>query len=73
MVVSAADGYKVVFSLAEIDPEFTTQTILLACEVDGKPLEKGDGPFRIVVPNDKKHARWIREVASIEVVVSSAK
>ncbi|HEY5919585.1 MAG TPA: molybdopterin-dependent oxidoreductase, partial [Chryseolinea sp.] len=42
--VKAADGYEVIFSLPEIDPEFTAQTILLAYEADGKPLPKGDGP-----------------------------
>jgi len=68
--VRAADGYEVIFALPEIDPEFTTQTILLAYEVDGKPLPKGDGPFRLVVPNDKKHARWIREITTITVTFS---
>ena len=68
--VRAADGYEVIFALPEIDPEFTTQTILLAFEVDGKPLPKGEGPFRMVVPNDKKHARWIREITTIRVAFS---
>jgi DMSO/TMAO reductase YedYZ molybdopterin-dependent catalytic subunit len=68
--VRAADGYEVIFALPEIDPEFTAQTILLAYEVDGKPLPKGEGPFRLVVPNDKKHARWIREITTITVTFS---
>jgi DMSO/TMAO reductase YedYZ molybdopterin-dependent catalytic subunit len=68
VVVRAADSYEVVFSLPEIDPEFTSQTILLAYKVDGEDLAKGDGPFRMVVPNDRKHARWVREVISIKVV-----
>ena len=70
VVVKAADGYEVIFSLPEIDPEFTEQSILLAYESDGKPLPKGEGPFRMVVPNDKKHARWIREITTIRVAVS---
>lgn len=68
--VKAVDGYEVIFALAEIDPEFTTQTILLAYEEDGKPLPKDDGTFRLVVPNDKKHARWIREITTIKVASS---
>lgn len=68
VVVKAADNYQVVFSLPEIDPEFSSEIILLAYQVEGKALEKGDGPFRMVVPKDKKHARWIREVTSIKVV-----
>lgn len=70
VLVKASDGYEVIFALPEIDPEFTTQTILLAYEVDGKPLAKGEGPFRLVVPNDKRPARWIRELATIKVLFS---
>jgi DMSO/TMAO reductase YedYZ molybdopterin-dependent catalytic subunit len=70
VLVKAADGYQVIFSLPEIDPEFTNQTVLLAYEVDGHPLPKGEGPFRMVVPSDQKQARWIRELTTIKVVFS---
>lgn len=70
VLIKAVDGYEVIFSLPEVDPEFTGQTIILAYEVDGSPLPKGDGPFRIVAPNDKKPARWIRELNSIKVLFS---
>lgn len=66
--VKAADGYEVVFSLAEVDPAFSGQTILVAWKVDGKPLPKGEGPFRMIVPNDKRHARWIREIVSVKIL-----
>lgn len=68
VLVKAADGYEVIYSLPEIDPEFTDQVIMLATEKDGQPLPNGEGPFRIITPNDKKQARWIREVRSIKVV-----
>lgn len=68
VLIKAADGYQVVFSLAEVDPEFTNQVVLLAYLVDGKPLPKGEGPFRIVAPSDKKQARWTREIVSIKIV-----
>jgi DMSO/TMAO reductase YedYZ molybdopterin-dependent catalytic subunit len=67
VLIQAADGYEVVYSLAEIDPEFTSQVIILATEKDGQPLATGEGPFRIITPNDKKPARWIREVRTIKV------
>lgn len=70
LVVRAADGYKVVYSLAEIDPEFTSDTVLIAFQVDGKPLAESDGPLRIVAPSDKKHARWVRQMTSIMVLIS---
>jgi DMSO/TMAO reductase YedYZ molybdopterin-dependent catalytic subunit len=67
VTVKAIDGYEVVFALAELDPDFSTRTILLADRVDGAPLAAGTGPYRVVVPGEKKPARWIREVKAIEV------
>lgn len=67
VLITAADGYEVIYAFAEIDPEFASQVIILATEKDGQPLPAGEGPFRIITPNDKKPARWIREVRSIKV------
>ncbi len=68
LVAKATDGYQAVFALPEVDPEFTDEKIIVAYAEDGKPLAAGDGPIRIVVPSDKKHARWVRELASLTVV-----
>ena len=68
VLISAADGYEVLYSLAEIDSDFTDQEIILATAKDGQLLGTGEGPFRIITPNDKKPARWIREVRSIKVM-----
>jgi DMSO/TMAO reductase YedYZ molybdopterin-dependent catalytic subunit len=68
LLVEAADGYKVVFSLPEIDPEFSGKQILVAHSRDGIPLEEGVGPFRLVVPEEKLHARWIREVIAVKLI-----
>lgn len=70
LLLTAADGYQVVYALAEIDPEFTDQEVLVAYEVDGKALPAGEGPLRIVAPAQKKPARWIRELASIQVLAA---
>ena len=67
LLVGAADGYEVVYSLPEIDPEFTDQVVLLAFEKDGQPLPAGEGTFRLIAPLDKKQARWVREVRTIKV------
>lgn len=68
VLVKAADGYEVLYSLPELDPEFTTNVVLLVTEKDGAPLPTGEGPFRLIAPQDKKQARWIREVRAIKVV-----
>lgn len=70
ILVRAVDGYEVVFSLPEVDTAYTNQTVLLVYQVDGTPLPKGVGPFRIIVPNDKRAARWIREIAVIKILFS---
>jgi hypothetical protein len=68
LLVEAADGYKVVFALAEIDPAFATREIIVADKRDGKPLDAKEGPLRIVVPGDKRPARWIRQITAMKVV-----
>ena len=67
ILVEASDGYQVVFALAELDKDFTDRTIILADQVDGKPLAAGDGPFRIIVQDEKKPARCIKQVTGIKV------
>ncbi|MGA9558383.1 MAG: molybdopterin-dependent oxidoreductase [Terriglobales bacterium] len=69
LLATAADGYKVAFALAEIDPAFAVREIILADKRDGKPLDAKEGPFRIVAPGDKRPARWIRQVTELKVVV----
>lgn len=70
VLVTAADNYQVIYALPEIDPEFTSNTVLLATQVDGETLPKGEGPFRLINPSDKKPARWIREIFSIKIMYS---
>jgi DMSO/TMAO reductase YedYZ molybdopterin-dependent catalytic subunit len=70
ILVTARDGYRVLFALPELDPDFTDTSarIILADTADGKPLSEKQGPVRVMVPQEKKGARWIRMVESIEVV-----
>jgi DMSO/TMAO reductase YedYZ molybdopterin-dependent catalytic subunit len=67
VLVEASDGYQVVFALAELDKDFTDRTIILASTVDGKPLLPADGPLRIIVQDEKKPARCIKQVTNIKV------
>lgn len=67
VVASASDGYQVVFSSGELDPEMTDAQFLLADKADGKPLFGEDGAFRLVVPKDKRGARSVRMLNKLEV------
>jgi DMSO/TMAO reductase YedYZ molybdopterin-dependent catalytic subunit len=68
VLIEARDGYRVVFALPELSGAFTDRVILLAHSRDGQPLPPAEGPFRVVVPGEKRLARWIRQVTSIQVV-----
>jgi DMSO/TMAO reductase YedYZ molybdopterin-dependent catalytic subunit len=68
VVAEAGDGYRAVFSLAELDSDFTGTQVIVVNTADGKPLAEKEGPLRLVVPSDKRPARWVRMLKSIKVV-----
>jgi DMSO/TMAO reductase YedYZ molybdopterin-dependent catalytic subunit len=68
ILAKAHDGYQVVFTLAEVAPEFANEPILVADKRDGKPLFGYQGPFRLVCPNDKAGARSVRMLETLEIV-----
>jgi DMSO/TMAO reductase YedYZ molybdopterin-dependent catalytic subunit len=67
LVVEAADGYRAVYALPELDPAYTDKTILLAEKRDGKPMDAKEGPLRIIAPDEKRHARWVRQVTGLVI------
>jgi hypothetical protein len=70
LLVEAADGYRVVFALPEIDPAFGDKRVILAFLKDGKPLDAKEGPYRIVVPDEKRMARWVRQVTTLKIIAA---
>jgi hypothetical protein len=68
LLVEAADGYRVVIALPEIDAAFTDKQIVLAFLKDGKPLDDKEGPYRIVMPDEKRMARWVKQVTALKIV-----
>ena len=71
LLVKCADGYQVVFSVAELDSSFSNRVVILADELEGNPLPVAKGPFRLIVPGEKKPARSSFQVT--EFVVKHAK
>jgi hypothetical protein len=67
VIIKAADGYQAVFALPELDPLFTKKVVLLADRRDGAALPAKEGPFRLVVPDEARQARWVRQITSIEL------
>lgn len=70
VLIKGADGYQAVIALPEIDTAFTDKVIILADEEDGKALSTDVGPYQIVVPGDKKPARCIWHVVSINILTA---
>jgi len=68
LLVEAADGYRVVIALPELDPAFTDKQTVLAFLRDGKSLGEKEGPYRIVIPDEKRMARWVRQVTTLKIV-----
>ncbi|MEP6950951.1 MAG: hypothetical protein ABI863_16815 [Ginsengibacter sp.] len=68
VLVGGSDGYNAVIALPEIDTAFTGKVIILADEEDGKALSANVGPFQLVVPGDKRPARSVWHVVSINIL-----
>jgi hypothetical protein len=65
--ITGRDGYRAVFALAELDPAFQDNHVVVGITMDGKPLDDKAGPVRIVAPQDKRPARSVRMVTTITV------
>jgi DMSO/TMAO reductase YedYZ molybdopterin-dependent catalytic subunit len=72
LLVDAADGYQAVYALPEFDPPTNDRLILLADRQDGAAFPANVGPLKIIVPGDKEHARWVRQVKSLTIVRAPA-
>ena len=68
LLVDAADGYQAVYALPEFDPPANDRMILLADRQDGAAFAAAAGPLKMIVPGDKTHARWVRQVKSLTIV-----
>lgn len=67
LVVEASDGYRVVYALPELDPAYADKVVLIVDKRDGKALDTKEGPLRIVVPDEKMRARWVRQVTGLVI------
>jgi len=66
VVARGSDGYEAVYSIGEVTPDLNTATVVVADTEDGKALA-GDGPLKLIATNEKRPARWVRNLVAIEV------
>ncbi len=67
VLVTAADHYKTVYAMAEVDTLLSNKKIILADEIDGHALPQNALPYQVIATNEKIGARMIRQVVSIAV------
>jgi hypothetical protein len=67
VIATGSDGYQATLALGEIDPAFHPGEVLVADTMDGKPLDAHSGPLKLVVTEDKRPARSVRNLTTIEL------
>lgn len=67
VAVRGQDGYTADFTLGELSPDFGGRAVWAALDEDGRPLTGDGGPVQLLVPADKKPARWVHAVRAILV------
>jgi precorrin-4/cobalt-precorrin-4 C11-methyltransferase len=67
VLVEAADGYQVVFSIPEVFAKLGGGRLLVADRQDGEPLPAKAAPYQIIVDKSVGYERWIRQVTHILV------
>jgi hypothetical protein len=67
LIAEAHDGYKAVFTWAEIDPTFTDRRVYVVTKREGNPLTAKDGPYELIVPGERRFSRWVRQLKLLRV------
>jgi hypothetical protein len=67
LVAQGADGFKVVFSLAELDTAFTHKEVLLADKVNGKELAADRGPYQLIAQDELRPTRNCYKIVKLTV------
>ena len=68
LVIEATDGYRIALALSDLDPSLGGRRVLLANQLDGKPLPAEEAPWRLIIPGDQRPARSARQVVIIRVI-----
>ncbi len=67
IIAEGTDNYSVLYALAEVDPSIHVGDVIVADSVDEHKLEK-DGAFKMISTEEKRPARWVRNLTSITVI-----
>jgi hypothetical protein len=67
VIAEGTDHYSVLYALAEVDPSIHTGDVIVADSVDGQKLGK-EGAFKMVSTEERRPARWVRNLTAISVI-----
>jgi hypothetical protein len=67
VIAEGTDKYSVLYALAEVDPSIHIGDVIVADSVDGQKLGK-DGAFKMVSTEERRPARWVRNLTEISVI-----
>ena len=66
VIAGATDDFHVVLAFCDINPDCRTGQAIVADMQDGATLTK-DGAFKLILTEDKKPGRWVRNLSSLTV------
>ncbi len=66
VIAGATDGFHVAITLCDLNPECRSGQAIVADSENGEPL-KTDGAFKLILTEDKRPARWARNLQSLTV------
>ena len=66
IIAGATDNFHVVITMCDANPQCRSGQAIVADQLDGQPLGN-DGAFKLVLTEDKKPARWARNLSSLTV------
>jgi hypothetical protein len=70
VIASATDNYRVIYSAAEMEPEFSNSTVIIAISKAGAPNEEG-GDIQLINTDGARPARWIHGLTTLTVTTLS--
>ncbi|MBX9927368.1 MAG: molybdopterin-dependent oxidoreductase [Gemmatimonadaceae bacterium] len=68
VVFTGADGYSAVIALADLDASIGARRAVVVDRENGAPLGGALGPLRIIVPDDRRASRSVRNLIRVDVI-----
>jgi hypothetical protein len=67
VLLIGADGYAATVAIAGLDPSLGARCVSIANRANGQPLAAAQGPWRAILLDDLRAARWVRQLQRIEL------